>query len=352
MEKEKLYNLLNNFKTKGEAYKYFNITPNSKGILRLKELSNSVNFDLNVYQQRKKPPIKYCILCGNILNKQKNFCSHSCSASYNNKMRIITEETKIKISKSLKDKYPKKIKLCKICGLEKCLNIDICKHTKKWFNNLIPFGFNINLIGKKQIYKEYYRIKEIILKEYYDNNLSPKDISLKYNYTYNSENLLHVLKGFGIKTRNLSQSTNNAILQGKNTVFIKSNSKYQFKHGWFNTWNGKRIYYRSSYELKYIKKLDKNKIDYEVEFLRLKYWNSLNCKYRISIPDIYIKKDNLIIEIKSKFTFNKQNIIDKFNEYLKLGFNIKLILEHKEYGYNDILNIEQNDYIIDYLNKK
>jgi len=351
MEKEKLYNLLDSFKTKGEAYKYFNITPNSKGILKLKELSNSVNFDLDIYAKRRNPPIKKCLICDNVLHKQKKFCSHSCSASFNNKNRIISENTRKKISKSLKNKYPKKIKLCKICGLENCLNIDVCKHTKQWFNNLVPFGFNIDVLGTKEVYKEYYKIKEIITKEYYDNNLSPKDISLKYNYTYNSENLLHILKRIGIKTRNLSESISNVILQGKSNVTIKrKNSKYQFKHGWFNTWNNKKVYYRSLQELKYIEKLDKNKIDYEVEFLRLKYWDNLNCKYRIAIPDIYIKKENLLIEIKSKFTFNKQNMIDKFREYLKLGFSVKLILDNIEYTYSDILNLEQSNFIIDNLN--
>jgi hypothetical protein len=34
---EDLFEILDGFKTKGEAYLYFNITPNSKGILELKK---------------------------------------------------------------------------------------------------------------------------------------------------------------------------------------------------------------------------------------------------------------------------------------------------------------------------
>lgn len=49
----------------------------------------------------KQSKIKYCIVCGKKLEKsQKLFCSHSCSASYNNKQR------------------EKKIKQCLNCGKE------------------------------------------------------------------------------------------------------------------------------------------------------------------------------------------------------------------------------------------
>ena len=52
----------------------------------------------------------YCKFCGKeILGKyrsQKQFCNHSCSASYNNIGRTHTEETKIKISHSLQENNP------------------------------------------------------------------------------------------------------------------------------------------------------------------------------------------------------------------------------------------------------
>ena len=350
LDKLELYNILDSFKTKGEAYGHFNITPNSNGILKLKDLANSVNFDLNIYKEKRKPPKKYCKYCGILLeNRQKIFCNHSCSASYSNKERKISKETRKKISKSLKDKYPKKIKLCKICGQMKCSNIDICKHSKNWFKNLLPFGFNSTEIGSIGVYKEYFRIKELILKEYYDNKLSPNDISLKYNYIYSSENLLHIFKGFGIKTRKISESVHNAVLQGKLTYINKG--KYQFKHGWFKTWNNKNIYYRSSYELNYIKTLNNNKIDFEVEYFRIKYWDTVKCKYRVAIPDIYMKNENKIIEIKSMFTFDKQNMIDKFNEYKKIGYGVLLILEHKEYKYNELFELKENKVTISDLRK-
>ena len=89
-------------------------------------------------------------------------------------------------------------------------------------------------------------------------------------------------------------------------------------------------FYRSSYELEYYKILDEQKINYETEKLRILYWDSQLLKQRIAVPDIYIKKDNLIIEIKSNYTYDKINMKDKVKSYKEHGYNFKLILEHKE----------------------
>ena len=57
---------------------------------------------------------KKCKECNSIIYKNNNiFCNRSCSAKYNNKNRILSEETKLKISNSLK-KDPH-IKFCEGC---------------------------------------------------------------------------------------------------------------------------------------------------------------------------------------------------------------------------------------------
>ena len=55
---------------------------------------------------------------------------------------------------------------------------------------------------------------------------------------------------------------------------------------------------------------------------KIRYIDSITNKKRLYFPDIFIPKDNLIIEIKSKYTYNKdyQNIKDKKNATLKEGF--------------------------------
>ena len=87
---------------------------------------------------------------------------------------------------------------------------------------------------------------------------------------------------------------------------------------------------RSSYELDYAKQLDEQQIDYEVEFKHIKYWDSQKEEYRCAIPDFYLPETNTIVEIKSDYTLDIQNMKDKFKAYKELGYNTKLICEHKE----------------------
>ena len=48
-------------------------------------------------------------------------------------------------------------------------------------------------------------------------------------------------------------------------------------------------------------------------------------KNKIYFPDFYIPKYNQIIEIKGYWTYNRQNMLDKFLSYKNNGYNYKLI---------------------------
>lgn len=92
----------------------------------------------------------------------------------------------------------------------------------------------------------------------------------------------------------------------------------------------KRCFYRSSYELEYAQQLDEQQVDYNMENLRILYWDSQLLKQRVAIPDFYLPESNTIVEIKSNWTYNKQNIEDKVKSYKEHGYNCKLMLEKKE----------------------
>ena len=44
-----------------------------------------------------------------------------------------------------------------------------------------------------------------------------------------------------------------------------------------------------------------------------------------------VAAENMIVEIKSTFTYDEQNMKDKVKAYNEQGYNFKLILEHQEY---------------------
>ena len=132
-----------------------------------------------------------------------------------------------------------------------------------------------------------------------------------------------------IPKRNLSDANKLSILNKDKYV-----SLYCYNKQWHTTWNNKEVYLRSSYELDYAKELDNKQIDYDVEFKRIKYWDSQRNEYRCAIPDFYIPSTNTIVEIKSTWTLDKQNMKDKMKAYQDLGYNFKLICDHNEINLN------------------
>lgn len=274
------------------------------------------------------------------------FCSKECARSYatlNEKNKHQLKEAKcincgkiIYIDKraSLKTckckECSKKQFKCNICGRiyneddHHCKNEFCQKHTYKQFKSLIKyFGFNETKLGTFEVEDEFNKIKNTIYDLYWNKLMSFSDIAKIYNYKSNPGNLSNIFEYLEIPIRSFTDSTILTILQGK------QNSKSI----WHTTWNNKEVYLRSSYELDYAKKLDKQQIDYEVEYFHIKYWDSQKQEYRCAIPDFYIPSTNTIVEIKSSWTLDEQNMKDKMKAYKELGYNTNLICDHKEINF-------------------
>ena len=294
-------------------------------------------------QQRNIYRLK-CKLCGKeyeleLTESQYNkgnftkFCSRSCANT-----RKYTETQKQHIKEGRQkylEKHPPKIKEKYYhCGSkelnEKYPEIG-CRQSKKWFNKLIPFGFDITSLGSERIIEEFYKCKELLYNEYIINKLSPADIYKKYNcskYINHSETLLHIFKDWEFNTRSYSGAVLECHLQGKLNCW--DTKIYPYKRGWHTTWNNKEVYYRSQNELDYAIELDNQQIDYDMECLRIKYYDTQINEYRCAIPDFYIPSKNEIVEIKSSYTLDIQNMKDKFKAYKELGYNCKCICDYKE----------------------
>ena len=64
--------------------------------------------------------------------------------------------------------------------------------------------------------------------------------------------------------------------------------------------------------------------------LVIKYFDSQKNEIRRAIPDFYLIDFNTIVEIKSTFTLDIQNMKDKFKSYKEFGYNCKCICDYKE----------------------
>lgn len=148
VEKIKIENLIDEGLSLKEIAKYFNISYST--IIRLCN-----KYNLKSKFNELKSELINCLECnlpfnGNIKEKRK-FCSRSCSVTFNNKVRIITEDTKIKISNTLKSKNKKviKIRLCKNCnnvvGYKKII-CDECRiNYYEYYRPSSKFDFDIDL---------------------------------------------------------------------------------------------------------------------------------------------------------------------------------------------------------------
>jgi hypothetical protein len=347
------------------------------------------DFKRNVLLNYENNPT-LCAHCGKPLpwkRRNEKFCNKSCAAKFNcNRDKDKGKESitikKVKKSKRIKSRplsrskkiKPKKISLtkripkdqkkkirsaklhnllvdtsyskyslphispgqCPICGEFDCKD-EFCKtHSLKILLNLVDhIGFDVKTIGTKDVKLEFKRVQDLINKLYWEDKLSTVDIGVKFGYP---EKRLptNIVRFLGLKTRTVREFSRNTVLMGKKLSGL-SLDKEVFKAGLHITWDNEEVLLRSSYEFKYAQKLDNLKIKYKVEFKRIEYFDSVLQRDRIAIPDFYLPDTNEIVEIKSDFTLDIQEMLDKFDAYKKLGYIPKLILEHEEI---DLYNIE------------
>jgi hypothetical protein len=291
--------------------------------------------------------MKKCELC----NKEHDgsygsgrFCSKECARSFSTK-RDNTKENKtakcvicgkeVEVNKRSDSskikckecKKKEKKKKCRICGSNfgNCLRPEICKKHQIFPALIDLFGFKKEKIGNIEVYEEYERVKNLLIEDYWENNLSIIEMMKKYNYPLNSGNFIKKMKTLEISRRSVSEGIKVAIMENRiNTP----KGKNQYHHAWHTTWNNKQVYYRSSYELDYCIELDNKQIDYEMESLRILYWDSQLLMQRVAIPDFYIPSENKIVEIKSTYTYDEINMRDKIKAYKQHGYKIDVILNH------------------------
>ena len=175
--------------------------------------------------------------------------------------------------------------------------------------------------------ERYFKALEILKDLYFVQKLSAPEIWKRTGVNFRT--MRDLFRENNLKTRNLSEGGRVAVETGrlKLPVFREG---YQYKHGWHETWEGNRVYYRSSYELEFAQELDIKRIPYEMESQKIRYFDSELEIERIAIPDFYLPETNELVEIKSRYTYKEQNMKDKFKAYREHGFKPKLFLERKE----------------------
>lgn len=263
--------------------------------------------------------MKYCKNCGKEIDIKHTFCNSSCSAKYNNIHRVV-HSRKLKECRRSIDRQV----CCKYCGTPVtglkvvCSNCKPFVHSKRLVQMHKASGSTLNLT-------DFWRqtIERIALQ--YESGEST--LTLEKQLGIPKETVWFNLKKLGV-VRTLSEAGSNRFIKDRGTECLY-NKKHC--HGWHESWEGILGFYRSSYELDYAKSLDVQRIPYRIEYRDAftKYYDSQLNRFRVARPDFYLPETQEVVEVKSSFTYDEQNMKDRFKSYRERGYIPKLLLEGK-----------------------
>lgn len=255
---------------------------------------------------------------------------------------------------------------CDICGLEKDLsfrgysinvrkhNIYACSNKCAWVKNkktnLEKYGNEtyVNVEKMKITNLEKYGVENV---NYSQEIIEKKKINSLLKYGFESPNSSEIVKDnkrksclekFGVEYNWQSENTKNKIKKTNlerygvehcmqnEEIYIKTQiSGFNLKH-YLDT----DVVYRGKYELDFLNKYY-NKIEIK-NSQKIKY--TFENKQKIYYPDFYYPLLNLIIEIKSDYTYNKylQKNLEKQKACLEQGYNFIFII-NKDYKLFDCI---------------
>lgn len=259
-----------------------------------------------------------CKHCGKEIAEDRQFCSRSCSNKHRER-KPWTEEQHLKNRRRIE-----KERHCKYC--DRVIDSgQVCSECKQ-FNHL---GLYRKLgLTSGSLKSRYEKAFDILYQAYFQENLSVWNIFDKYRVCHST--LKTLFNSRGINLRTLEEGARLGMQEERVHIPGGGNSNRHYKCGWHTSWMGSKVYYRSSYELKYAQWLDEQRVRYEVESKRVQYVDTRTRTKRIAIPDFYLPESNMLVEIKSRYTYNEQNMKDKFKAYRESGYKPILILEGKE----------------------
>lgn len=334
---------------KKQLAKKFNITAKNKntidkqlfsyfqqiGFTSINQLKNLRHEQLKIIEEKYNKNPKICLICGNKISFNKRLyktCSRKCATILGNKNKNKrTAESLLKTSLSLQ-KYNEHISK----DLENSLYTYILNNHGNIFINDIYIDLDFCL--KHEYILNIYNIKNISNKLINTKKFIKQQCSICnkifFGFITKNGNIKSLKATCSIecehKLRSIKSKINIDKQIEKNTFIGWKLKCSSYKQCWHTTWNNKKYFLRSSFELDFAKELDEKHINYEVETIKIKYFDSIQNKVRTAISDFYLPETNTIIEIKSLYTLNKRNLYDRYKEFKKLGFNFELVLNHQK----------------------
>lgn len=285
----------------------------------------------------------HCRCCNKKLSyrdRLKTFCNSSCAATYNNQQKLrkpwSEEKRKAFSERQLERKgslpLDQRDYRCKYCGEKITYNPEksklwhtVCRACRPYSK----FGKLYERLGiqGKSLQEKNQNLANLFKKLYIEEGHSVPWIATKFNLYY--ESIRRFFKENKIQERSISEAIQNSIFRGVRQTIIEDP---KYKHGYHTSWEGKRFWYRSSYELEFAQMLDEQRVRYEIESksCRIYYTDPVDSKKHVAVPDFYLPDTNELVEVKSTFTLgNKDTMKARLQAFKDSGYIPKLWLDKK-----------------------
>lgn len=270
----------------------------------------------------KKTSLKrYGVEVPSQLERIKNNMKATCLERYGVEWSFQSEEMKSKYKKTCLERY----------GVEYVSQTDCFKEKVKKTNKL-KYGsehfFNSDFFQHKY--------KKIMLQKYgVDSPLKSESIRKKWKNT--------MLQRYGVdnplKSEKIYEKYKNTIIKKYGVEYLMQNkeifNKQQKSAFARHKYKESNLHYQGTYELDFLEKCS-NMLEIE-NGPTIKY--DYDSKKRIYYPDFYLPKYNLIVEIKSSWTYNMHLDINlkKEKECIKKGFNFIFVIDKNYDNLNKII---------------
>ena len=280
-----------------------------------------------------------CKYCGKEIDDKHLFCNRSCAAKFNGKNRVRKPWTE-KQRQEFSDRqckrnghlpFRERTRTCECCGQEfhAVGRRSFCPKCLQKYPGLWGKIKTLKAIG---VWEQSRSLE--------DSELEAKKI-LSRLYFEEKESLLSLSKRFGIckdtvkyyvgeKLRNSGEATKLAFETGRKNLTDSDTPNYCFKQGTHTSWEGHKFHFRSSWEEQYMQELDKKKVPYLYEAFRIRYFDTQKSEERVAVPDFFLPDTNTIVELKSSYTYDEQNMKDRFKAYQERGYKTILLLDWQE----------------------
>ena len=255
-----------------------------------------------------------CLQCGKEIPEGRKFCNHHCSASYNNVRRQRkpwTEEQHRRVRKQ---------RVCKYCGKPGKKVCDECRPFVGLAKVLTKLGWVVGTsLAKGRVDAE-----QLLQRLYFEDEESLLSISKRFGIS--KDTVKNYITSSGQQLRTLSEGARLSLEKGRAELV----SSPRYKTGVHVSWEGNRYTFRSSWEERYMKELDEKRIPYLYEPFKIKYFDTQRGEERLAIPDFFLPETNTIVELKSRYTYDEQNMKDKVLSYKSRGYRVILLLDWVE----------------------